>query len=87
MSSAAAYCLTGNINSGIMTAMAKVDELLDTMRRNPKGVSFADLCRVCDHLFGEARQRGGSHRIYRAPGRVTREWTFRTTRGWPRHTG
>lgn len=44
--------------------MAKIKEILATMRRNPKGVSFADLCKVCDHYFGEARQTGSSHRIY-----------------------
>lgn len=37
------------------------------MRRNPKGVSFSDLCKVCDHFFGEARQSGSSHRIYKTP--------------------
>lgn len=37
------------------------------MRRNPKGVSFQDLCRVCDHYFGEARQTSSSHRIYKTP--------------------
>ncbi len=37
------------------------------MRRNPKGVSFNDLCKVCDHFFGEARQTSSSHRIYKTP--------------------
>lgn len=37
------------------------------MYRNPKGVSFNDLCKVCDHFFGEARQTSGSHRIYKTP--------------------
>ena len=37
------------------------------MRQNPKGVRFADLCKVCDLYFGEARQKGSSHRIYRTP--------------------
>ncbi len=32
-----------------------------------KGVSFNDLCKVCDHYFGEARQQSGSHRIYKTP--------------------
>lgn len=41
-------------------ALAK---LLEGMRNNPKGVRFADLCRVCDSYFGECRNRG-SHRIY-----------------------
>jgi hypothetical protein len=37
------------------------------MRRNPKGVSFNNLCKVCDHYFGEARQTSSSHRIYKTP--------------------
>lgn len=37
------------------------------MKRNPKGVSYSDLCKVCDHYFGEARQSGSSHRIYMTP--------------------
>jgi hypothetical protein len=45
----------------------KIKDILATMRRNPKGVVFSDLCKVCDHYFGEARQTGGSHRIYKTP--------------------
>ena len=45
--------------------MAKINEILAAMRRNPKGISFSDLCKVCDHYFGEARQTGTSHRIYK----------------------
>ena len=37
------------------------------MHRNPKGVGFNDLCKVCEHFFGEARQTSGSHRIYKTP--------------------
>ena len=40
---------------------------LDRFRRNPKGVRFRDLARVCDACFGEPRQRSGSHRVYRTP--------------------
>ena len=47
--------------------MASIKDILTTMRRNPKGVSFNDLCKVCDHFFGEARQTSGSHRIYKTP--------------------
>jgi hypothetical protein len=39
------------------------------MQKNPKGVRFKDLCQVCDHYFGSARQRRSSHRIYRMPWR------------------
>lgn len=47
--------------------VASIKEILAAMRRNPKGVSFNDLCKVCDHFFGEARQSSGSHRIYKTP--------------------
>ena len=47
--------------------MASVEEILALMKRNPKGVRFNDLCKVCDQFFGEARQKGSSHRVYRTP--------------------
>jgi hypothetical protein len=37
------------------------------MQKNPKGIRFKDLCHVCDNYFGQARQQGSSHRIYRMP--------------------
>jgi hypothetical protein len=37
------------------------------MRESPSGVRFADLCKICDHYFGPARQSGGSHRVYKTP--------------------
>ena len=49
--------------------MPEVQAILRQMRQNPKGVRFSDLCKVCDSYFGEARQRGSSHRIYRTPWR------------------
>ena len=47
--------------------MSKIDVLIKAMKRNPKDVRFSDLCRVCDHYFGEPRQTGSSHRIYKTP--------------------
>ena len=47
--------------------MAKVSEILKLMRQNPKGIRFADLCKVCDHYFCDPRQKGSSHRVYRTP--------------------
>jgi hypothetical protein len=47
--------------------MSKVDDLVAKIRQNPKGVRFADLCKVCDFYLGEARQKGSSHRIYKRP--------------------
>ena len=37
------------------------------MKRNPKGIRYNDLCKVCDYYFGKARQTSSSHRIYRTP--------------------
>ncbi|MFA5055833.1 MAG: toxin HicA [Dehalococcoidia bacterium] len=37
------------------------------MRQNAKGVRFDDLCKVCDHYFGQPRQKASSHRIYKTP--------------------
>lgn len=47
--------------------MPNIDAIVAAMRRNPKGVRFNDLCKVCDYYFGEARQSGTSHRVYKAP--------------------
>jgi hypothetical protein len=48
-------------------SMVKVDEIVAKMRQNPKGIRYRDLCKVCDSYFGEARQTGSSHRIYKTP--------------------
>jgi len=47
--------------------MAKIEDILVQIKRNPQYVRFADLCRICDFYFGKARQSGSSHRIYRTP--------------------
>ena len=47
--------------------MAKIEENLEQMKRNPEDIRFSDLCKICDFYFGEARQQGSSHRIYRTP--------------------
>ena len=47
--------------------MSRINHVLAQMKRNPKDVRFSDLCKVCDHYFGKARQGGSSHRVYRTP--------------------
>ncbi len=37
------------------------------MRANPKGVRYTDLFKVCMHYFGEPRQNGTSHAVFRTP--------------------
>ena len=41
-------------------------DVLQKLRRNPQGVRFADLARICDRYFGEPRRKG-SHLVYRTP--------------------
>ncbi|WP_419949200.1 toxin HicA [Candidatus Palauibacter sp.] len=40
---------------------------LAKLRRNPQGVRFSELAKVCDRYFGEPRQAGTAHRVYRTP--------------------
>ncbi len=47
--------------------MARIEAIVESMRNNPKGVRFNDLVKVCEYYFGQARQGGTSHRIYRTP--------------------
>ena len=49
--------------------MADLARLIARMRENPRSVKFSDLEKVCDALFGEPRQSGSSHRVYRMPWR------------------
>jgi len=47
--------------------MTKFDEIISKMKRNPRQVRFKDLCKICDHFFGEPRKDTGSHRVYKTP--------------------
>jgi hypothetical protein len=47
--------------------MAKVDEIVERMERNPAGVRFAELAKVCEHYFGTPRSKSTSHHVYRTP--------------------
>jgi hypothetical protein len=44
-----------------------MEDLLEKMISNPKGIRFQDLRQVCDFFFGEARHKSSSHRIYKTP--------------------
>lgn len=45
--------------------MAKIESIIQKMRRSPKAIRFQDLAKVCDFHFGEARQSSSSHCIYK----------------------
>jgi len=47
--------------------MGKTNEMIKQMKQNPKNIRFADLCKICDLYFGQARQKSSSHRIYQTP--------------------
>ena len=47
--------------------MPTIEDILTQMKRNPKGIRFNDLCKVCDEHFGEPRQSGSSHKVYKTP--------------------
>jgi len=47
--------------------MVKIDDILIGMKQNPKNVRFVDLCKLCEKYFGEPRNRGSSHKIYKTP--------------------
>ncbi len=47
--------------------MADIESIIQKMNQNPKGIRFNDLCKVCDHYFGDARQKSTSHIIYKTP--------------------
>lgn len=47
--------------------MAKLETLIMRMKDNPKDVRFPDLCKICKYYFGEPRQSGSSHHVYKTP--------------------
>jgi hypothetical protein len=47
-----------------MTATRKI---LDPMRHEPANIRFADLRKVCESFFGEPRNNGSSHLIFKTP--------------------
>jgi hypothetical protein len=47
--------------------MSQIKKLVDQFQNNPKDVRFADLVKVCNHYFGEPRQKGTSHCLYKTP--------------------
>ena len=42
-------------------------KILAKMRREPTNVRFSDLKKVCERYFGEPRQSGTSHAIFKTP--------------------
>ncbi len=64
--------------------MPTLTDILEKMRGNPCGVRFADLCKVCDHYFGQARQASGSHRVYKTPWSGDPRVNIQNSKGQPK---
>jgi len=47
--------------------MGAIEKIIEQMRNEPANVRFADLQRVCESFFGQPRQTGSSHAIYKTP--------------------
>ena len=57
----------GGKENGDETMSKSIKKILKQMKESPGNVRFDDLCKVCDKYFGECRQKGTSHRVYKTP--------------------
>jgi hypothetical protein len=51
----------------ILYQAARAAKIIEQMRRAPQNVRFDDLAKVCAEHFGEPRQDGTSHKVYKTP--------------------
>ncbi len=47
--------------------MPDIKQLVSKIKKNDKNVRFADLRKICEHYFGEPRQSGTSHMVFKTP--------------------
>jgi hypothetical protein len=47
--------------------MSSTQKILEQMHSEPANVRFGDLKKVCEAYFGEPRQNGTSHAIFKTP--------------------
>ena len=47
--------------------MSAIEKIVTAMREAPQNVRYADLAKVCERYFGQARQQGTSHAVYSTP--------------------
>jgi hypothetical protein len=47
--------------------MVKAEKIIERMRNSPQNVRFDDLVKVCADHFGDPRQDGTSHKVYKTP--------------------
>jgi hypothetical protein len=47
--------------------MSDIEKTLEKMRLGPTQIRYAELFRVCVRYFGEPRQHGTSHAVFKTP--------------------
>ena len=47
--------------------VVRPDKLLGRLAVQPANFSYSDLLRLCTHYFGEPRQSGSSHAVFKTP--------------------
>jgi hypothetical protein len=47
--------------------MSDTSKILAQMRREPSNVRFSELKKVCRHFFGDPRQDGTRHAVFKTP--------------------
>ena len=47
--------------------MTDTNKVMEQMRREPHNVRFKELVKVCKEHFGEPRQEGTSHMVFKTP--------------------
>jgi hypothetical protein len=52
---------------GIIKPMRTTRKILKQMRDEPANIRFSELRQVCESYFGEPRQQGSSHLIFKTP--------------------
>lgn len=47
--------------------MGDTSKIMAQMRREPSNVRFSELKKICRHFFGDPRQDGTSHAVFKTP--------------------
>ena len=47
--------------------MKNIKKIIKDMKESPQNVRFSDLEKVCIYYFGEPRNKGTSHHVYKMP--------------------
>ena len=63
-----------------------MESIVATMRNAQQNVAYNDLYKVCVHYFGEPRQSGSFHAVFKTSWQGDPGATFKAARAKPRRT-